>query len=93
MPFQRINAMEPNLVAIWVDGKEILAHEGESLHAALCLAGIMGLGERKETQHQRGVFCGMGVCFECLVSIDGQPGQRACMTPVRPGMRIETCHA
>ncbi|HZD57420.1 MAG TPA: (2Fe-2S)-binding protein, partial [Anaerolineales bacterium] len=36
----------------------------------------------------RGLFCGMGVCFECLVTIDDLPGQRACLTTVRPGMRI-----
>ena len=34
----------------------------------------------------RGAFCGMGVCFDCLVCIDGLPNQRACMTKVRAGM-------
>ena len=38
----------------------------------------------------RGVFCGMGVCFDCLVVIDGEPSRRACVTFAREGMRVET---
>ena len=38
----------------------------------------------------RGVFCGMGVCFDCLVVIDGEPSRRACVTFVTEGMRVET---
>lgn len=39
--------------------------------------------------HPRGLFCGMGVCFECLVTVDGQSGQRACLIPVQPGMQVQ----
>src|SRR5690606_37458565 len=38
----------------------------------------------------RGLFCGMGVCFECRVTINGQSGQRSCLTLVEPGMTVET---
>ena len=38
----------------------------------------------------RGVFCGMGVCHDCLMTVDGVPNVRACMTPVRDGLRVET---
>jgi predicted molibdopterin-dependent oxidoreductase YjgC len=93
MPFERISTTGLKPVTIWVDGREIEAHEGESLHAALCLAGVLDLGQRLDMDHGRGVFCGMGVCFECLVTIDGQPNQRACMTPVRAGMKVDTGHA
>jgi D-hydroxyproline dehydrogenase subunit gamma len=41
-------------------------------------------------QEPRGMFCGMGVCFDCLVTIDDLPDQRACMIPVAEGMRIQT---
>jgi aerobic-type carbon monoxide dehydrogenase small subunit (CoxS/CutS family) len=37
----------------------------------------------------RGIFCGMGVCFDCLVTVDDRPNVRACITPVRDGMRVE----
>jgi len=38
----------------------------------------------------RGLFCGMGICFDCLVTVDGRPNVRACMTTVQPGMVVET---
>ncbi len=38
----------------------------------------------------RGMFCGMGVCYDCLVEIDGKPDQRACMVHVEDGMNIRT---
>jgi aerobic-type carbon monoxide dehydrogenase small subunit (CoxS/CutS family) len=38
----------------------------------------------------RGVYCGIGLCFECTVTIDGRSGVRACRTPVRDGMRVDT---
>ncbi len=93
MPFERISDIQTNPVSIWVDGKEIQAHAGESLHSALCLAGVLELSGRQNLDHKRGVFCGMGVCFECLVTIDGVPNQQACMTPVRAGMKVETRNA
>ena len=42
------------------------------------------------TGEPRGVFCGMGVCFDCLVVIDGESSRRACMTFVAEGMRVES---
>jgi hypothetical protein len=38
----------------------------------------------------RGPVCGMGICFECRVTIDGAPGRRACLERVSPGMRVMT---
>lgn len=74
---------------ITVDGNAVQAYPGESLAAALLVATgpafrVTASGAR------RGPFCNMGVCFECLVSVDGEQGVRACMTPVRDGMRVET---
>ena len=69
------------------DGRPIAAFVGESLAAALTAAGILRLG-CTQNGRSRGVFCGMGVCFDCLVTVDGRPGQRACMTKVAPGMRV-----
>ena len=64
------------------------ALEGETVAAALTAAGIRTL-RTNERGEPRGVFCGMGVCFDCLVRIDGRASQRACMTKVAGGMRIE----
>lgn len=63
------------------------AIEGETVAAALTASGITAL-RRTRNGEARGVFCGMGVCFECLVTVDGRSGQRACMTRVRDGMEV-----
>jgi NADPH-dependent 2,4-dienoyl-CoA reductase/sulfur reductase-like enzyme len=75
-------------VAITFDGETIEAYPGEVVGAALTAAGHLSL-RRTRRGDARGLFCGMGVCSECLVRIDGEPNRRACMTPVRAGMAIE----
>jgi NADPH-dependent 2,4-dienoyl-CoA reductase/sulfur reductase-like enzyme len=72
------------------DGTSIEARDGETIGAALARAGVSALGKRRDGR-PRGLFCGMGVCQECVVSIDGQPGCRACMTIVANGM-VTTSH-
>ena len=73
-----------------LDGAPLEAYEGETVAAALVAAGRRGLRHTSRHGQPRGVFCGMGVCFECLVQIDGRPGVKACTTPVAEGMRVET---
>lgn len=75
-------------VRINVDGERCEAHEGESVSAALMAAGELGLRET-DTGEPRGYFCGMGVCFECVLTIDGVPNTRSCVTWVREGMTVE----
>ena len=76
------------LLEISFEGRAVAAFEGETVAAALTAAGIRTL-RTDDRGEPRGVFCGMGVCFDCLVRIDGRPNQRACMTKVAPGMRVE----
>ncbi|HEX3790377.1 MAG TPA: (2Fe-2S)-binding protein [Pseudonocardiaceae bacterium] len=74
-------------VTITVDGRSTTAYLGESVAAALMADGE--LATRTTTGGEpRGLFCGMGVCFDCLVVVDGVPGTRACVTWVREGMDI-----
>lgn len=61
--------------------------EGDSIAAALSAAGIAAFGSRRDGS-ARGLFCGMGVCQECLVSVDGRTGERACMTELAAGAVI-----
>jgi len=68
-------------VDIEFNGQTITARRNETVAAALIGAGVMTL-RTSETGETRGVFCGMGVCQDCLVEIDGTPNQRACMTKV-----------
>ena len=75
--------------SIVVDGHAITARPGESVAASLTAARVLRL-RTSERGGERGMYCGMGACFECLVTIDGVPGQRACLTKVRASMRIDT---
>ena len=75
-------------VEISFEGRAVAAFEGETVAAALTAAGIRRL-RTDDRGAPRGIFCAMGVCFDCLVRVDGRPNQRACMTKVAPGMRIE----
>ncbi|MFO7714006.1 (2Fe-2S)-binding protein [Desulfosarcina sp.] len=75
-------------ITIVVNGRACSAVEGETVHAALWAAGIRGLRRTAKTGDPRGIFCGMGVCYDCLVTIDGVPNQRACMTLVEDRMEI-----
>ncbi|RVT81512.1 FAD-dependent oxidoreductase [Rhodobacteraceae bacterium CCMM004] len=69
------------------DGADIAAAPGASLAAALTAAGVRGFRET-ETGSERGIFCGMGVCQDCLVTVDGRPGRRACMTAAAEGLDV-----
>jgi D-hydroxyproline dehydrogenase subunit gamma len=74
-------------VTINVDGAPLEAHVGETVAAALIARGDGALRWSRGGS-PRGLYCGMGVCFECLVIVDGVPNTRACMTWVSDGMDI-----
>jgi predicted molibdopterin-dependent oxidoreductase YjgC len=74
---------------IIVDEKPIFTFPGETLSAALYAAGIHAW-RRSRQGEPRGLLCGMGICYECLVTVNGKPGQRACQVEVRPGMIVNT---
>ena len=77
-------------LGILVDGAEVRVYEGESIAAALLASGRRFTRWTAQTGEPRGYFCGMGVCQDCLVTVDGLPNVRACVTPVRDGMRVES---
>lgn len=74
------------------DGRTIEAAPGETISVALHAAGLQALRTTKRLGEPRGIFCNMGVCFECLVEVDHQANVRACQTPVRAGMQVRTQH-
>lgn len=77
-------------VAVTVDGESVHACPGEMVATVLLAMGRLTFRHTDRGHSPRGVFCGMGVCFDCLVIIDGQPNIRACLTPVQAGMVVET---
>jgi len=72
------------------DGESISAITGQSVAAALLAANQRALRKTRFNNNDRGVFCGIGVCFDCLVVIDGITNQRACLIEARPGMKVQT---
>lgn len=80
----------PERVTATFDGAPITATAGQSVGAALVDAGVRSWRTTRSDGRPRGLFCGIGVCFDCLVTIDGRPNQRACLVPVREGMAIES---
>ena len=75
-----------------VDGRAIAVETGDSVAAALMRAGIMAF-RRSHTGEPRGVFCGIGVCNDCLVTVDGEPNVRACLAPAVAGTVVATSFA
>ncbi|WP_372620839.1 FAD-dependent oxidoreductase [Falsiroseomonas sp.] len=74
-------------VGITFDGRPIRALPGETVAAALSAAGILAY-RQTASGAPRGLWCGMGACFDCLVTIDGRANQRACLAKVAPGMVV-----
>ena len=72
------------------DGRPTPYVEGQSIGAALTAAGVRSWRTTRFGGRPRGLFCGIGVCFDCLVTVDGRPNERACLVPVREGMRVAT---
>ncbi|WP_066909711.1 (2Fe-2S)-binding protein [Millisia brevis] len=70
------------------DGVPVPVRAGQSVGAALTAAGIVAWRRTRRGGRPRGLFCGIGVCFDCLITIDGEPDQRACLAPARPGTAL-----
>ena len=76
-------------VSIRLDGEPAACRAGDTVAAALLAQGWDACRETAVGGTPRGPFCMMGLCYDCLVTIDGKPNQQACMTTVRPGMNVE----
>jgi predicted molibdopterin-dependent oxidoreductase YjgC len=73
-------------VTVTFAGRTLQARDGQSVAAALTAAGVRSWRTTRRGERPRGLFCGIGACFDCLLTIDGRPAQRACLVPVRDGM-------
>jgi predicted molibdopterin-dependent oxidoreductase YjgC len=78
-------------IKVIVDGNTVEAYEGETVATVLLSAGIQTFRFTHKNKSPRGIYCGMGICYECLVTVDGIHAIRSCVTPVVDGMQIETC--
>mgnify|MGYP003858936815 CR=1 FL=1 len=75
-------------ITLTVDGVEIAAHLGQTLAAALLANGQRILRHTRRAGKPRGLYCAMGVCYDCVMTVNGNPGVRACMTKVEAGMQV-----
>jgi aerobic-type carbon monoxide dehydrogenase small subunit (CoxS/CutS family) len=76
-------------VELSVNGRVVRARRGSTVASALLSADETAF-RSSPTGQVRAPLCGMGICFECRVTVDGVPHQRACLTLVREQMRIAT---
>ncbi|WP_394213815.1 (2Fe-2S)-binding protein [Brachybacterium vulturis] len=78
-------------VRLTVDGTPLTVPAHRTVAAALMLEGEdAGWRTTRRTGEQRGLFCGIGVCFDCLATVDGRRGQRTCLVEVADGMDVRT---
>jgi D-hydroxyproline dehydrogenase subunit gamma len=75
-------------LTVFINGKPTTAYAGETV-ATVLLADGRRVFRRSATGDPRGLYCGMGICYECLVTVDQQPNVRACVTQVQDGMHVE----
>jgi D-hydroxyproline dehydrogenase subunit gamma len=76
-------------VEIFVDGVSVRAQAGDTVSAALLASGLDARRATAVSGAPRLPYCMMGVCFDCLVTIDGVGNRQGCLVPVSPGMKIE----
>ena len=87
--FKRLPDTDTDPIEIFVDGRAVLAGRGDTVAAALLACGKLACRATVVSGAPRGPYCMMGVCFDCLVTIDGHANQQGCMVRVQDGMRIE----
>jgi predicted molibdopterin-dependent oxidoreductase YjgC len=79
-------------IEVTIDGRSARVRAGDTVAAALLSAGVLASRVADVSGAPRAPYCMMGVCFECLVTVDGVGNRQGCRVPVKPGMRIDTQH-
>ena len=77
-------------ITLLVDGEPVEAFEGEPIAAALMAAGHKVFHRTPKRDEPRGVFCAIGRCTDCAMTVDGRPNVRTCVTLAVDGMKVET---
>ncbi len=79
----------PDSITLSVNGSDVTVPVGAMVSAAVALAGVKAF--RKSINGEpRGPLCGMGICFECRVTVNGREHVRSCQLPCEPGMQVRT---
>ena len=86
--FSRLTDPAEKTLSFRFEGETLTAWEGDTVAAALLAAGYGATRDTTVSGVRRGAFCMMGVCFDCLVEIDGEPNRQSCQVLVREGMAV-----
>lgn len=86
--FRKLHDPGPSAVTIHIDGRPVMAEAGETIAAVLLRQAEGWNRTTPVSQSPRAPYCMMGVCFECLVEVDGLGSVQGCLTPVREGMKV-----
>ncbi len=79
----------PETITLSVNGTSVAVPAGTMVSAAVALAGVKAF-RKSVTGEARGPLCGMGICFECRVTVNGREHVRSCQLPCEPGMEVRT---
>ncbi|HEV2547137.1 MAG TPA: (2Fe-2S)-binding protein [Stellaceae bacterium] len=88
--FRRLVEPERASVRLMVDGRPVTAAPGDSVAAALLAASVVACRTTPVSGTPRAPYCMMGICFDCLVTVDGVGNRQGCLTRVREGMVVAT---
>ena len=80
------------MITFTFEGIALQVEPGTSIAAALITNGERVTRLTRFNSSPRGIFCGIGVCFDCLIEVDGSPNQRSCITTVKEGMVVKVQH-
>ncbi|MEU6032880.1 (2Fe-2S)-binding protein [Streptomyces tauricus] len=89
-PLRLVRARPEPSFTVTFDDRELAVLPGQTIAAALWSAGVVSWRTTRGSGEPRGVFCGIGVCFDCLLTVNGHPNQRACLVRAEPGDVIRT---
>ncbi|MPM66548.1 Hydrogen cyanide synthase subunit HcnA [bioreactor metagenome] len=87
-PILELTDSEP--LTFFYNGSPLPARQGDTIASALTANGIRVFRHTARRHETRGLFCAIGQCTDCVMVVNGRPNVRACVTPVEPGMRVET---
>ncbi len=82
-------ATKVRTITFYVDAQPIKARDGDTIASALVAAGWMVFRKTEKRHEPRGIFCAIGKCTDCVMTVDGIPNVRTCITPVRQGMQVK----
>lgn len=80
-------------VSFTFNGQQVVGYAGEPIAVALWASGIKTIRSCKATAQPRGVYCGIGHCYECRAEVDGVPNVRTCLTPLSRGTTVSSSSA